>query len=555
MKIISLLSLFFLAVSLNAQSVKKKSISVPFLKYSQLPQIKGASTYYTYLTEDEDESTGIDIDLFIKKLTLSSYSFLNDTSADFVFAISGLDVDDLNVNLTRNKGKERFEFEITPKNNAFISIMTLIKGKPTHLEKLKITPTTLENGTVSPEYFNIPFSEKDIYLEDYSEGKVQMKSAAIVSKYLKQLYKDGILEEKIANYIKNRYDTQLLFGLESYIYLKDKKDPSLEEKTKESIIKLSNELRDVESITDLESKFSMINNFETFWTTHLEKSLSKGKSNHKVSWDIYNNLYKASLLKNNYTKAEEYYTKMKSLGVKKLATFLKSDEVISNKKFYLENFDPETKKRKTVDSYKVDSILKSAVRDVANDDYSKSNNLEKVTGFVITKDGEKREGKISLSFNTARPNTQGTIIDISSDPGKQLALFYVNEKGKNKAKNYKGKDLKEFQANGKTYEPVKPKADAIDTAINITSVTLNRTVFMEVLFKSEKIKIYKDLRSIDTYYLLNFDEEKAHNINTVKDLQKNLKGCDAINTILDDNFKINSQNLINVSNTFSKNCN
>ena len=374
----------------------------------------------------------------------------------------------------------------------------------------------------------------------------------LISKYINKLTENK-LNNKIVSYIRNRYDLRIDLKPISFNYLKDKKNPSLEETTKNSLIEFEKSMSDVTNFEILKSKETIINDFRSFWKEKLDASLAIGKKGKKTSWDLIKNMYRISLLSNDFKRADTEFYQLEGLEVRGflMSTMRKPHQVLMNN--YSNNIDANGIQQ-YADSYKVEPYLASINTKVEKENFASANDLIKEPGYIVTKKGEKKEGEISLIFSPRAPS-QGGIVDISVGPGKSLTLSYINEKNKKRSKSYKGKSIEKFVIDNKIYEPVIPKKDLLGGAIDVLEVSLSNSFFMELIHTSGELKLFQDQMRENTFYLKTPDNKKAFPVNTKSNWSKYLGECKNVNDKINNStFKFDKANIILLTDIYNKSC-
>lgn len=364
--------------------------------------------------------------------------------------------------------------------------------------------------------------------------------------------KEKLIEVLISK-IRKTFDLRVDHIQTGYTYLKDKKNPGLEEETENSILELEEALKDVKNLNDLTGKSTEIKKFQEFWIKKLEASLVGGKSTAKVSWHITKNLYNTSYLLKDMEGLNSYYEQIIDLNTKKFATAGFKYEHKKNIELLSKHINTINGEIIYADNYKVNPFLAKLDASIKDKKYAKKNDLNKVDGYIVTSDGEKIEGKISLRFSPAE-KTQGNIVDLNAgDPGKKLTLFALNAKGKLKGKNYKTKNIDKFVVKDKIYEPVRVKK-GLGSELDISALGLNNSFFMEVLYSNEKFKIYKDLMNLGIYEYKGKDDKKSTKL-TDKKLETLFGGCDQTKKFINkQDFKYVDAVIFNLGKLYSESC-
>ena len=131
----------------------------------------------------------------------------------------------------------------------------------------------------------------------------------------------------------------------------------------------------------------------------------------------------------------------------------------------------------------------------------------------------------------------------------------MNEKGKNRSKSYKAKNIQKFVVDGKTYESVFPKKNILDGSVDALELSLNNALFMELIFETEGAKLYKDQMERKTYFLKIPSEKKSFPVSTAKNWSKYFETCTAINQKLaDQSYEINKTTIIELVKLYNTTC-
>jgi len=546
-----LLLTFNLAIG---QKTKNKKITVPEINFPKLSLVKGIDTYSVEVLNKSNESYGaITKGEILSLLDLQSFK-VDEESPKMFFGIKGISHKQLTINTKRSKATKQYTLSISPNLDASIKIISIINGVSTHYFQIPIVAKKSKEQAVIPEILTISFEDQDYYMDFVGEDRFEVKPA-LIDKYLVSLYgsKEKLINVLISK-IRKTFDLRVDREQTTYTFLKDKKKPELEEETVNSILALEEDLKDVKSLDDLTEKKEQIKKFQDFWKQKLEMSLAEGKSNAKTSWHIAKNLYDTSYLLKDIDAFDSYYQQIVDLDTRKMAMyFLKTDYKHKNESL-IKHINNDSGEIIYGENYEVNPLLAKIEANNQVAKFSKDNDLNKVEGYIITAEGEKIEGKISLKFSPPE-KTKGNIVNLdASEPGKSLTLFKLNEKGKLKGKNYKTKKIQKFVVNEKTYEPVRIKKD-LGSELDMSDLGLNNSYFMELLYSNEKFKIYKNLTNLGVYQYKGKEDKKAIKLNN-KNLEAIFGSCENTKKIIEkEDFKYVDDTILNLGKLYSESCN
>jgi len=254
-------------------------------------------------------------------------------------------------------------------------------------------------------------------------------------------------------------------------------------------------LQPLNSLEKLRANKGELQPFKDFWTQQLTNYDLGSKDGKKAGWGILMNLQKIPLLVEDFTASQGYIDQLIGLSYKKWVTGSAKSSHKDAIKGYGVNFD-ESGNRKYGTPYEVDPLLAK----IAKNDAIKSNNFKDAPGYVVKKDGEKLEGKIALRFSPEAPSG-GTVVSLDGDTtAKRVYVTYVNAKGKTRTASLKCKEVAEIVIDNRTFQSVNPKKSIIDGSDGALGLSLNNTVFMERIFSSDKVTLYKDLTTTTDFY-------------------------------------------------------
>ncbi|MDR2817007.1 MAG: hypothetical protein LBB62_09955 [Proteiniphilum sp.] len=137
-----------------------------------------------------------------------------------------------------------------------------------------------------------------------------------------------------------------------------------------------------------------------------------------------------------------------------------------------------------------------------------AHNVKDAPGYVVTKNGEKIEGKINMKF-IELTSTQILDMDIAK-------LVRVNPEGA-KSRALKPKDVSYIVAGDKRFEPVTIAASAAIKVLGALSGNIGSDYFMEVVHKSGSCTAYYDpaIVSMESYYVKSHEEDKVQSYRTI----------------------------------------
>ncbi len=483
------------AAGLQAQSVKNENIKVTIPSYSIRNAPENVKTFMGAFAQTEGGVLPFTEEALKDEMNFQSFvpHTDNTTAPDLMLMVNGITRNDLIVSITRSKANEKYTVSILPKTDATIDIIVAAKEELVHYLSLPVRVKAAADGKKIPEIFEFSFKEEEKYL--IKEGEDSAKASPyLVQEFLKRNKSEGYLTNSFLPLLYEIYDNRADNQVENFYYLKDKKIPSLEEETKGNLLALEEVAATMTTLDALRAGKSDYAPFITFWKERLANYDISSKAGKKAGWGILMNLYKLSMITEDFTAAKTYLDQAIACDHKKWITsgVKKSYEgVLEN---YNNNYDAATGNRTYIDAYEVDPKLAT----IAADAEVEKNNINKAEGYVITKEGEKMEGKISMRFSEVAGG--GNIVDVSGDTtAKRVTVTYVNEKGKTKNKIFKCKEIQEIVADGKTFASVNPKKPFLEQEA-VSFGMLNNTVFMQRIFKSDKITMFKDLTATDSYY-------------------------------------------------------
>ncbi len=541
-----LLLLALCATGLQAQSLKNENIKVTVPSYAGKPAPENIKTYMGAFALTEGSVLPFTEEEFQNELNFQSFTKHTDaaTAPDFMVMLNGISKKDLNITIKRSKANKTYSVEILPKSSAAIDLLIAANGENVHYFPIAIKPKADAQGNLIPDTIDFSFDEEDKYLIFNGDQQAQA-SPYLVQEYLKKKLKGSYLSESLVPAIYKGYDIRANNQIENFHYLKDKKLPSLEEETKGNLHELEKVAATMQTIEDLRSGKEQYKPFVDFWKAQLSKYDVTDKTGKKVSWGILVNLHKLSLITEDFVGAKEYLDQAIALGHKKWITSGIKKQYEDTFERYQLNYDVATGNRTYVDAYTLDEKMKT----LAKKEAVKNNNITKAEGYVVTKSGEKMEGKISLNFSP-QGTSVGNIVELSGDTAaKRVAVTYINEKGKTKNKIFKCKEVVEIVADGKTFASVNPKKPFLEQEA-VSMSMLNNTMFMQEIFKADNIILFKDLTTENAYYFQIAGVKKAEMASA-----KFFESCEVLATqITNEEYSSAEEDQIKIAKMFAEGC-
>ncbi len=523
-----------------AQNSKAEVVIAYIPSYPEEQTPKGIKTYGAYFTNTENSVLPFSEQEFQSSLNFQDFTLATSDNPDLFFGINGVSADDLNLTISRNKAAETFSVSILPsERNSKIAVITMVRGVNTHYTEFPIYAERDENQKPIPTIIDFPFKEKEKYLifsgEDNAKG-----TSYLVEEYLKRLLGDDYLATTIVPKLYKKYDLRVKESAKKFYFIKDKKNKALQEETKEKLASFRETIFNLKTLDKLRAGKELLTPYIDYWKNKLSNCDLSDKTGKKIGWGMLMNLHRASLLIEDFTSAEEYMNQMLELGERKLVTKLARGTLRRQKKEYTRNFDA-TGKRIYADAYEVDPIIQR----IENNETVSNNDITKASGYIINEKGEKIEGKISIRFSPEpESQTGGNIVSLDGDTtAKRVTVTYVNEKGKTKNSYYKCKDVKEIHADDRIFESVNPKIPL--------SVSLNNTIFMERVHKTDKVILYKDLTTADDFYFKIKTEKKAQ-----KASSNFFASCSTLAKRIESNeFSNSKEDQIKIADIYTSECN
>ncbi|QWX83841.1 hypothetical protein H0I23_15520 [Cellulophaga sp. HaHaR_3_176] len=485
-----------LAYNIHAQSVKSTRVDITVPSYALIPAPEGYITYMGAVGNTEGSVLPFTEAEFQNALKLQSFTLSEgeNSSPDLFFVVNGVDVGDLNITYKRSKANERYDIEILPKASTSINVLTMAKGEATHISRLSVLPKSDGKGGLVPEIISFSFDESEKYLIIEDEDSVKA-SPYLVEQYLKRVLGDNFLRKDLVSNIYNKYDNRADITSEKLYYLKDKKNPALQESTEGNLKALEELSKGFTTIDKLRNGKEELNSFSDFWKTQLANYDLSSKDGGKIGWGILMNLVQVSIMQEDYAAAQGFMNQAIDLKEKKWITNSAKSQLDKLFKSYELNYDAASGDKIYGPEFEIDGMLAS----IAKKSEVKGNNITKETGYILKDDGEKIEGKISMRFSPEESDG-GNIADLSGDTtAKRVTVYYVNEKGKNKSTSLKCKEVSEVFIGDRVFQSVNPKKNFLEQEA-LSLGMLNNTIFMERVYSSDKIKLFKDLTAVSQYY-------------------------------------------------------
>ncbi|MFD2588946.1 hypothetical protein ACFSQJ_18620 [Croceitalea marina] len=486
------------SLSLSAQSLKNDMVDIAVPNYPENVKPKDITTYMGAFAQTEGAVLPFTETEFQNALNFQDFEKVSgETSVpNLMVMMNGISEKDLDVTFSRSKAKETWSVSILPKESAALGTLIMVKGEGVHYHSYPVLASKDDNDKPVAEVFDFTFKEQDKYLTLLSEDQAKA-SPYLVQEYLKKRLGDTYLTRVILPDLYDKYDLRVNLKSEKFYYIKDKKTAGLEDETRKMVADLGSLVSSAETLDDLRNNKGQFQPFVDFWNAKLANYDLSDKTEKKVAWGLLMNLYKVSLFTEDFDNAQKYLDKVIACDHKKWATNSAKSLLKRTKESFNQQYNGATSNRKYAPAYEVDSKMKNVNNKMA----AKNNNINKADGYVITTEGEKFEGKISIRFSDEEPSA-GTMIDLDGDTkAKRAVVTYINEKGKSKNKVFKCKGVKEIVVDDKVFEPVNPKTSLVKVSDNaLSGFNLNNTVFMQRLFQSEKVGLYKDLTVSEDYF-------------------------------------------------------
>ncbi len=483
--------------SVSAQSWKNKPIDVPMPSYAKYVSPEGIKDFAAAPVNVVNAGLPFTEEELKAKLSFQEFDPVAENGdPDLFFGINGVKPSELDINVKRSKKDEVFYITILPTEDAKISVLTLAKGENTHISDYSVAPNTDTAGKPVAESFEIPFAEIEKYLIIKENGdKFKFKGTPyLVHEYLKRVAAKDFLENRLIRDLQKAYDNRVNIDRKTFYAIKNKKNPEIEAETKANLVLLEETFKDINTLEKLRANKSELQPFKDFWTAKLADYDASSKDGKKVTWGILMNLYRLSMMGEDYEGAKNYADQIVAMDYKKwISKAARSDyrDAFSN---YNANFN-SSGERNYVTAYKVDPILSK----IARKDAAKAQNFKDTPGYVIKKGGERLEGKIAMNFSQEAQG--GSVVSLDGDTtAKRVFVTYVNAKGKTRTTALKCKEVEEIVVDNRTFEPVNPKKSILNGDDGALGLSLNNTVFMERLYNSDQVKLFKDLTASSEFY-------------------------------------------------------
>ncbi|WP_291961278.1 hypothetical protein [Maribacter sp.] len=496
-----LLVLFlFGAVSIFGQSTKGKNITVAIPSYAKKPVPKNVKTYMGGFANSNDAALPFTEEAFNNALKFQDFTKLTDENGtpDFLFALKGLTIKDLDMKFTRNKGEEKYSVSIVPNSDAAISVLTMLNGESVHYNRIPVLAKADSQGKIIPEVITFDFEEEEKFLIIFGEDKVK-GTPYLVEEYLRRSLGKNFLAKELTPLLYADYDNRSNSEAEKFYFIKDKKTEGLEDETKAKVMAFEEMSAAFTNLEELRAGKEQLQSFRTYWEEKLATYDLSSKVGKKAGWGLIMNLYNVALMQEDFDAASKYMDMALETEEKKWITKAKRNDFNKHYERYTFNYDTATGERIYSEGYTVDPVL----AEIARKEAIEGNNIDNEVGYVIKDDGEKMEGKISMRFSPQEKEAEGgNIMDVSGDTtAKRVTVTYVNAKGKTKNSSLKCKEVSEIVIEDRVFEPVNPKKGFIkSTEAGLSGFNLNSTIFMERVYVGTGIKLFKDLTDTDTYY-------------------------------------------------------
>ncbi|SHJ66403.1 hypothetical protein SAMN04488007_1031 [Maribacter aquivivus] len=494
-----LLVLFlFGTMSIFGQSTKSKNIKVAIPSYAKKPVPQNVNTYMGAFANSKNAALPFTEEAFKNALKFQDFTKLTDENGtpDFLFALNGLSIKDLNLTISRSKANETYSVSIVPKADAAIGILTMLNGESVHYNRIAVLPKADSQGTIIPVVLDFTFEEEEKYLT-FANDEQAKGTPYLVEEYLRVNLGDNFLTETLAPVLYEDYDIRANTEFEKFYFIKDKKTEGLEDETKAKVADFEEMSTTFTNLEQLRAGKEQLHSYKTYWEEKLAAYDLSSKTGKKAGWGLIMNLYNVALMQEDFEAASKYMEMALETEEKKWITRGKKNAFDKHYASYVLNYDKDSGERIYSEGYTVDPILAK----IAKKEAIQGNNVDKAVGYVIKDDGEKMEGKISMRFS---PQEQegGNIMDVSGDTtAKRVTVTYVNAKGKTKNASLKCKEVSEIVIEDRVFEPVNPKKGFIkSTEAGLSGFNLNSTIFMQRVFVGTGIKLFKDLTDTDTYY-------------------------------------------------------
>lgn len=496
-----LLVLFlFGTVSIFGQSTKGKNIKVAIPSYAKKPVPQNVKTYMGGFANSKDAALPFTEEAFNNSLDFQDFTKLTDENGtpDFLFALNGLTIKDLDMTFTRNRGDEQYSVSIVPNSDAGIGVLTMLNGESVHYNRIPVLAKADSQGEIIPEIITFDFEEEEKFLIIMGEDKVK-GTPYLVEEYLRRSLGENFIAKKLAPMLYADYDIRSNNEAEKFYFVKDKKTEGLEDETKAKVMAFEEMSAGFTNLEELRAGKEQLQSFRTYWEEKLAAYDLSSKAGKKAGWGLIMNLYNVALMQEDFDAASKYMDMALETEEKKWITKAKRNAFNKHYERYTLNYDKDSGERIYSEGYTVDPILAK----IAKKEAIEGNNIEDAVGYVIKDDGEKMEGKISMRFSPQEKEAEGgTMLDLSSDTtAKRVSISYVNHKGKTKNAYLKCKEVTEIVIEDRVLEPVNPKTGVLKSVDGaLSGFNLSSTIFMERVYVGTGIKLFKDLTDVDTYY-------------------------------------------------------
>ncbi len=345
----------------QAQSLKSKGCTVQMPNYAEQLAPEQCETYWGEIVLGPEEVLNFTKDEFQKALQLEDFmEITGDQSPDMFFAINGISEGDLEVTGTiAPLVSGTYSINIIPKDNTSIKLLFYYKGELTQLWQIPILPKVDVKGTKIPTTINFSEDDKEKYLMLEGNRAVPDISPYMVEKYLDEELGENFLN-KIINTIQDTYDNNMAEDYISFYYVKDKKNKSLIDETKDKLSEL--EALSQSSFTTLEglrTNKQQLDGHFSYWKDLLPNYQDPNdKKMVKIKLGILMNLYHLSVMVEDFNSANNYLEQASALDVKSGVVKLAQKELADAYARYKLNYQEATGERKYSKGYEINPITK-----------------------------------------------------------------------------------------------------------------------------------------------------------------------------------------------------
>jgi len=203
---IALLSVSFL----SAQTWKSKRINTPVVNYAEYPSPQGITDYYVAVTNSEGAGLPFTEEELQTKTSFEEFELVEENAGpDLFFAVNGVKVSDLRIDVKRSQKEEMYYISILPKESAKIMLLVLANGENAHLEEFPVIARKDENDNAISETFDVPFAEIEKYLIISESGNQHKGTSFLVQEYLKEAMGATFLENRLIPHMQKAYDNHV----------------------------------------------------------------------------------------------------------------------------------------------------------------------------------------------------------------------------------------------------------------------------------------------------------------------------------------------------------